>query len=112
MITELAKEFRSEMRCIPLNTNKYMFFWIQSKIEIKEQREKIEQKKQKKKIITYNLKFIDSARHMNRALTTLVDNLSEMSKCNCEESKDKNLKIKAREGKGKKVALTVCKICK
>ena len=27
-ITELAKEFRSEMRCIPLNTNKYMSFSI------------------------------------------------------------------------------------
>ena len=26
IITELAKEFRSEMRCIPLNTNKYVFF--------------------------------------------------------------------------------------
>ena len=28
IITELAKEFRSEMRCIPLNTNKYMSFSI------------------------------------------------------------------------------------
>ena len=26
IITELAKEFRSEMRCIPLNTNKYILF--------------------------------------------------------------------------------------
>ena len=30
-ITELAKEFRSEIRCIPLNTNKYMSFSIQLK---------------------------------------------------------------------------------
>ena len=28
IITELAKEFRSEMRRIPLNTNKYMSFSI------------------------------------------------------------------------------------
>ena len=28
IINELAKEFRSEMRCIPLNTNKYMSFSI------------------------------------------------------------------------------------
>ena len=27
-MTELAKEFRSEMKCIPLNTNKYMSFSI------------------------------------------------------------------------------------
>ena len=27
IINELAKEFRSEMRCIPLNTNKYMSFF-------------------------------------------------------------------------------------
>ena len=25
IITELAKEFRSEMRCIPLNTDKYVY---------------------------------------------------------------------------------------
>ena len=28
IMTELAKEFRSEMKCIPLNTNKYMSFSI------------------------------------------------------------------------------------
>ena len=28
IITELAKECRSEMKCIPLNTNKYMSFSI------------------------------------------------------------------------------------
>ena len=28
IITGLAKEFRSEMRCIPVNTDKYMFFSI------------------------------------------------------------------------------------
>ena len=26
IITELGKEFRSELQCIPVNTNKYVFF--------------------------------------------------------------------------------------
>ena len=64
------------MRCIPLDTNKYMSFSIPIKKEIKEQNE---QKETKKKMITYNLKFIDSAKHMNSALSTLVDNLSEIN---------------------------------
>ena len=66
IITELAKEFRREMRCIPLNTNKYMSFSLPIKKEIKQN----DQNEEKKKVITYNLKFIDSARHMNRALST------------------------------------------
>ena len=45
IINELAKEFRSEMRCIPLNTNKYMSFSIPIKKEIKEQNEQKEPKK-------------------------------------------------------------------
>ena len=49
---------------------------------------------------------------MNRALSTLVDNLSEINKCNCEESKDKNLKIKVKEVEGKKVVCTMCQTCK
>ena len=59
IINELAKEFRSEMRCIPLNTNKYMSFSIPIRKEVKEEKHK----KQKKKVITYNLKFIDSKKH-------------------------------------------------
>ena len=82
IINELAKEFRSEMRCIPLNTNKYISFSIPIRKEIKE-----EQKEQKKKVITYNLKFIDSAKHVNSALSTLVNNLSEINKCKCKEDK-------------------------
>ena len=44
IITELGKEFRSEMRCIPLNTHKYMSFSIPIKKEIK-QNDKNEEKK-------------------------------------------------------------------
>ena len=43
IMTELGKEFRSEMRCIPLNTNKYMSFSIPIKKEVKEQNEQKEQ---------------------------------------------------------------------
>ena len=46
IITEIAKEFRSEMKCIPLNTNKYMSFSIPIKKEVKEQSEQSEQQKQ------------------------------------------------------------------
>ena len=122
IISKLAKEFRSEMKCIPLNTNKYMSFSIpitkeeliyESKklpkkqdkpIEENEQNEpnkkdnpknesikKAQYKKPKKKIITYSLKFMDTARHNNR-LSTMVDNLSELYMCNCEEDQDKNIK--------------------
>ena len=42
IITELAKEFRREMRYIPLNTNKYMSFSIPIKKEIKKQKEQNE----------------------------------------------------------------------
>ena len=108
IITELAKEFRSEMRCIPLNTNKYMSFSIPIRKEIKKQNEL---KKTKKKVITYNLKFIDSAKHMNKALSTLVDNLSEINKCNCEETKDKDIKNKIIKSTGKTIIHTTCKTC-
>ena len=40
IITELAKEFRSEMKCIPLNTNKYMSFLIQLRKKEKKLRKK------------------------------------------------------------------------
>ena len=111
IINELAKEFRSEMRCIPLNTNKYMSFSIPINKEIKEQKEENEQKEANKKVITYNLKFVDSAKHMNSALSTLVDNLSEINKCNCEEKEDKDIKTKIIRGTGKTIIRTTCKTC-
>ena len=78
IITELAKEFKSELQCIALNTNKYM----SSSIPIKK-KVYANSKNTKKKLITYNLRFIDSARHMNESLSKLVDNLSEINKCKC-----------------------------
>ena len=69
-------------------------------------------KKNLKKVITYNLKFIDSAKHMNSALSTLVDNLSEINKCNCKERKYKDIKTKILKGTGKTIIRTTCKTCK
>ena len=93
------------MRYIPLNTNKYMSFSMPIKKKIKEQKE------QKKKVITYNLKFIDSAKHMNSALSTLVNNLSEINKCNCEEKEDKDIKTRLIKSTGKTIIYTTCKTC-
>ena len=39
----------------------------------------------KKKTLIYNLRFIDSAKHMNEWLSTLVHNLSGLKNCNCEK---------------------------
>ena len=46
-MNELAKEFRSEMRCRPLNTNKCMSFSIPIKIEVKKEHK--EQKRTEEK---------------------------------------------------------------
>ena len=40
---------------------------------------------QKKKIVTYRLKFIDSCRFMRDSLSNLVDNLSEINNNNNKE---------------------------
>ena len=108
IINELAKEFRSEIRSIPLSTNKYISFLIPIKKEIKEIKE---QKELKKKAITYNLKFADSAKHMNSALSTWAGNLSEINKCNCEQKEDKDIKTKIIKGTGKTMIRTTCKTC-
>ena len=88
-----------------LNTNKYISFSIPVKKEIKEQKE------QKKKVITYNLKFIDTEKHMNSALSTLVNNSSEINKCNCEEDKDKRVKTKIKKVNSKERVITRCNTC-
>ena len=107
MITELAKEFRSKLQCIPVNTNKYMSFSIPIK-----KRVYANNKNTKKKLVTYDLKFIDSTRHMNSSLSTLVDNLSEINKCNCEHESLKNIKITYRLINDKKIVRSSCKTCK
>ena len=134
-MTELAKEFRSEMKCIPLNTNKYMSFSIpiakkiityepKTQNEPKNQNKPNEQneqnepnkekkyKKPKKKVITYSLKFMDTTRHNNSALSTLVDTLSELYMCECEENSHKNIKIKLEDIGNNRLIRTSCKSCR
>ena len=91
IITELAKEFRSELQCIPVNTDKYMSFSIPIKKHVY-----VNNRNTKKKLVTYNLKFIDSTTHINSSLSTLVDYLSEKNKCNCEHESLKNRRITCR----------------
>ena len=93
------------MRCIPLNTNKYMSFSIPIKKEVKESNSK------KNRVITYTLKFMDTARHNNRALSTFVDNLSELNVCDCKENSDKNIIIKIKYEQGKTYIFTICRTC-
>ena len=71
LIKELAKKLKSEMGCIGKNTETYNTF----SVEI--QKEEIdEDNKEKQKISTYRLKFIDSYRFIKSSLERLVDNLS------------------------------------
>ena len=76
------------MRCISLNTDKYVCFSIPLNKEIIDD-----------KYITYNLKFIDSIRFMNDSLSNLVGNLSELHECKCLNKKDQDIKIKCNEQK-------------
>ena len=99
------------MKCIPLNTNKYMSFSVPIKKEVIES-----VNNKKKKVITYNIKFMDTARHNNnRALSTLVDNSSELYECKCEEKSDKNINLKIKEVQDSSRYIyiyTICKLCK
>lgn len=86
LITELAKEFRSDMKCIGENTEKYISFSIP-----------IKKKREDGKFTTYRLKFIDSARFMSGWLSNHVNNLSELYNCNCEYKKDQRISIKRKK---------------
>ena len=88
LITELAKEFRSEMSCILLNTSKYMSFSIPLKKEVRDD-----------EFVTYNLKFINSKRFMDQSLSNLVDNLSGLYECKCLDKKKRDIKIQYKEHK-------------
>ena len=57
------------------------------------------------------MKFIDCAKHMNKALSTLVDNLCGINRCNCDETKDKDIKKKIIKNTCKTIIHTTCKTC-
>ena len=65
MIKELAEEFEGQFECLGKYTKKYIFL-LQIKKEI-----------ENGKIITYEIKFIDSFRFMSSSLSSLVGNLPE-----------------------------------
>ena len=106
IINELPKEFRSELQCISLNGEKVMSFSIPIK-----KKTYVNPKNTKKKLLTYNLRFIDSARHMNESLSALVDNLSGLSKCKCEKPPFQNIKTTCKEINNEYIVNTKCKAC-
>ena len=77
IINELAKRING-ITCLGDDTEKYITF-------------KIPLKKENKvgKFMTYKLKFIDRFRFMNRSLSDLVDNLSEINKQECIKRKQR-----------------------
>ena len=83
MIKELAKEFRSEIHCIPEDKEKYKTFSIT-----------IMRKEVNDKVIPYNLRFIDSNNFVIGSLENHVNNLSELYDCDCTDKKKQQVKIK------------------
>ena len=69
IIKQLAKDFKGPFSCIGQNTEKYITFsiCIFKKTYAND-----------KKPIAYQIKFIDSFRHMPQSLSNLVDNLAEL----------------------------------
>ena len=65
IIYQLAEEFKGELNCIGDNMEKYITF-----------SEPIKEECDGDKIITRNLRFIDSFRFMSTSLSELVDNMS------------------------------------
>ena len=84
-IKDLAKEFKSQIKCIGENTETYTTFPLPLEIETDEVDEKGIKKTKK-----YNLRFIDSYRFMNRSLDVLVDNLSQINDKTCKKCKERN----------------------
>ena len=109
LIEEFAKEYKSDINCIPLNTNKYMSFSVPTKKEVIEPKD--DDKKVQKKVLTYSLRFNDSAKHMARGLSTLVDNLSELTVCKCGPNDSRDIIRKGKELKGKNYILIKCNTC-
>ena len=72
-----------------MNTNKYLSFSVPIKKEVighgdddKVLKPSDDDKNEgRKKVLTYSLRFIDSAKHMARELSASVDNLSELTLC-------------------------------
>ena len=70
IIKQLAKDFKGPFSCLGENTEKYITFSICI----------FKKTDANKKPIAYQIKFIDSFRHMPQSLSNLVDNLAELNK--------------------------------
>ena len=84
IIKQLAREFKGYFHCLGENTEKYITFSVPIKKEENDGVKMCDNGRgitlaQKKKIVTYKLKFIDSYRFMQDSLSTLVNNLSEIN---------------------------------
>ena len=106
VINELPKEFRSELNCIPLNGEKFMSFSILIRKKVY-----ANSKNTKNNLLTYNLRFIDSVRHMNESLSTLVDNLLGPNKCKCEKPSFDNITATYKVINNEYMVHTRCKVC-
>ena len=83
IITELAKEFTSEIYCIPEDKEKYNIFSIP-----------VMHREVNNKTINYNLRFIGSARFMAGSIDAHVNDLSGLYYCNCTDKKKQQIKIR------------------
>ena len=70
IIKQLAKDFDGPFNCLGENTEKYITFSTCYFKKIKGQQ----------KPMAYQIKFIDSVRHMQGSLSSLVNNLAELDK--------------------------------
>ena len=96
IIEELAKEFRSEIHCIPEDQEKYKTFSIP-----------IMHREVNKKPVNYNLRFVDSDIFMMGSLDAYVNNLSELFDCKCADKSKQQIEIKYND----KIVYTRCKTC-
>ena len=97
IIKQLAREFKGYFHCLGENTEKYITFSVPIKKEENDGVKMCDNGRgitlaQKKKIVTYKLKFIDSCRFMQDSLSNLVDNLSEVNNKNLKISHDTLIK--------------------
>ena len=69
IIKQLAKDFNGLFSCLGENTEKYITFSISI----------FKKTCYNEKPIAYQIKFIDSYRHMDKSLSILVDNLAELN---------------------------------
>ena len=82
IIRELAEEFKGQFECLGENTEKYITFSIPIKKENDDG-----------KTITYKIKFIDTCRFMQRKLSGLADNLSEINNKDCKKCMERKKKL-------------------